>query len=47
MAVFPAGITGYQLDCIARMPLWKAGLDYRHGTGHGASASSEPHASSP
>ncbi len=30
-AVFPAGTTGYQLDAIARMPLWQAGLDYRHG----------------
>jgi Xaa-Pro aminopeptidase len=37
-AVFPAGTTGYQLDCIARMPLWKTGLDYRHGTGHGVGA---------
>jgi Xaa-Pro aminopeptidase len=30
-AVFPAGTTGYQLDAVARMPLWQAGLDYRHG----------------
>ncbi|GAA5809696.1 hypothetical protein MFLAVUS_003109 [Mucor flavus] len=35
MAVFPVGTTGYLLDPFARMPLWKLGLDYRHGTGHG------------
>ncbi|CEP17177.1 hypothetical protein [Parasitella parasitica] len=35
MAVFPTGTTGYLLDPFARMPLWKQGLDYRHGTGHG------------
>jgi Xaa-Pro aminopeptidase len=23
------------LDSITRAPLWKSGLDYRHGTGHG------------
>ncbi|TPX61278.1 hypothetical protein PhCBS80983_g01204 [Powellomyces hirtus] len=35
MAVFPRGTTGYLLDVLARVPLWKAGLDFRHGTGHG------------
>ncbi|CAO0802804.1 unnamed protein product [Mucor circinelloides] len=35
LAVFPTGTTGYLLDPFARMPLWKQGLDYRHGTGHG------------
>lgn len=34
-AVFPAGVTGSQLDALARGPLWSAGLDYDHGTGHG------------
>ena len=34
-AVFPAGTTGAQLDSLARAALWRAGLDYRHGTGHG------------
>ena len=34
-AVFPTGTTGYQLDPIARLPLWQIGLDYGHGTGHG------------
>jgi Xaa-Pro aminopeptidase len=32
---FPAGTTGPQLDAMARLPLWMAGLDYDHGTGHG------------
>ena len=26
---------GHVLDVLARVPLWKYGLDYRHGTGHG------------
>lgn len=34
-AVFPNGTTGHALDILARTPLWKSGLDYRHGTGHG------------
>ncbi len=34
-AVFPQGTTGHQLDALARMPLWKHGLTYLHGTGHG------------
>ena len=34
-ARFPLGTTGAQLDALARMPLWKAGLDFDHGTGHG------------
>jgi len=32
---FPAGTTGSALDALARAPLWNAGLDYDHGTGHG------------
>jgi Xaa-Pro aminopeptidase len=32
---FPEGTTGAQLDAFARKPLWDAGLDYGHGTGHG------------
>jgi len=32
---FPAGVAGPHLDAIARRPLWDAGLDYDHGTGHG------------
>ena len=34
-AVFPEGTTGSQLDPSARRPLWEAGLDFDHGTGHG------------
>jgi len=34
-ARFPKGTTGSQLDTLARAPLWAAGLDYDHGTGHG------------
>lgn len=34
-AVIPEGARGYQLDAITRAPLWAAGLDYNHGTGHG------------
>ncbi|PVZ99532.1 hypothetical protein BB558_004423 [Smittium angustum] len=33
--VFPEGTNGYALDTMARASLWNAGLDYRHGTGHG------------
>jgi len=32
---FPKGTTGTQLDVLARLPLWQAGFDYDHGTGHG------------
>ena len=32
---FPAGTTGSAIDALARAPLWAAGLDYDHGTGHG------------
>ena len=34
-AVFPDGTVGGQIDAFARRPLWEAGLDYPHGTGHG------------
>lgn len=34
-AVFPKGTSGLQLDVLARQFLWKEGLDYNHGTGHG------------
>lgn len=37
-ARFPEGTSGAQLDAFARMALWKAGLDYDHGTGHGVGA---------
>ncbi len=32
---FPKGVTGPHLDAMARRPLWEAGLDYDHETGHG------------
>ncbi len=34
-ARFPAGTSGSQLDTLARVALWREGLDYDHGTGHG------------
>ncbi|KAL1958992.1 hypothetical protein VTO42DRAFT_3233 [Malbranchea cinnamomea] len=34
-AVFPKGTTGYAIDAFARQHLWREGLDYLHGTGHG------------
>jgi Xaa-Pro aminopeptidase len=34
-AVFPEGTSGAQLDSLARQFLWRAGLDFDHGTGHG------------
>ena len=32
---FPEGLAGRDIDAIARAPLWAAGQDYDHGTGHG------------
>lgn len=37
-ARFPAGTSGAQLDALARLALWQAGLDFDHGTGHGVGA---------
>ncbi|MEO7050391.1 MAG: aminopeptidase P family protein [Rhodanobacter sp.] len=34
-ARFPQGTSGPQIDALARAPLWAAGMDYGHGTGHG------------
>ncbi|TPG15346.1 aminopeptidase P family protein [Sphingomonas oligophenolica] len=34
-AVFPDGTVGGHIDSFARRPLWEAGLDFGHGTGHG------------
>jgi Xaa-Pro aminopeptidase len=34
-AIFPEGSSGAQLDPLARVALWQAGLDFDHGTGHG------------
>lgn len=38
MRVFPNGTRPEHLDSFARQALWEAGLDYRHGTGHGVGA---------
>jgi Xaa-Pro aminopeptidase len=35
MLRFPAGTRGADIDAVARLALWRAGLDYAHGTGHG------------
>jgi Xaa-Pro aminopeptidase len=37
-AVFPKGTTGAQIDALAREALWRAGLDFDHGAGHGVGA---------
>ncbi|USI73776.1 aminopeptidase P family protein [Sphingomonas morindae] len=37
-ARFPLGTSGAQLDVLARQPLWREGLDFDHGTGHGVGA---------
>ncbi|CAA6659117.1 unnamed protein product [Spirodela intermedia] len=42
-AVFPERTPGFVLDALARIPLWKIGLDYRHGTGHGVGAALNVH----
>ncbi len=34
-AEFPAGTCGTQLDVLARQAMWKMGINYLHGTGHG------------
>ncbi len=38
MAKFPFGAAGTQIDCLAREPLWREGMNYLHGTGHGVGA---------
>lgn len=42
-AVFPERTPGFVLDVLARSSLWKIGLDYRHGTGHGVGAALNVH----
>lgn len=34
-AIFPEGTKGYQLDALAKAPVWSIGASYFHGTGHG------------
>lgn len=47
MAKFPANASGTQLDILAREAMWREGLNYLHGTGHGVgsylSAHEGPH----
>ena len=38
LAVFPEGVSGAQIDSFARAALWRHGLDFDHGTGHGVGA---------
>ena len=35
MVKFPANASGTQLDMLARQAMWREGLNYLHGTGHG------------
>ena len=35
MAKFPEGATGTQIDMMARSAMWREGMNYMHGTGHG------------
>ncbi|MGR3571889.1 aminopeptidase P family protein [Brevirhabdus sp.] len=35
LARWPVGLTGRDLDPLARNALWREGMDYSHGTGHG------------
>lgn len=35
MVKFPDGTSGTQLDALARMDMWREGMNYLHGTGHG------------
>ena len=32
---FPSGASGTQIDILARQAMWREGLNYLHGTGHG------------
>ncbi|KAF7805115.1 aminopeptidase P2 [Senna tora] len=43
LTVFPENTPGFVLDAFARSFLWKIGLDYRHGTGHGVGAALNVH----
>lgn len=42
-AIYPEGTPGCALDTLARTPLWRMGLNYRHGTGHGVGAALNVH----
>lgn len=38
LAKFPDGASGTQLDALAREAMWREGLNFLHGTGHGVGA---------
>lgn len=38
MAKFPDGASGTQIDALARAAMWREGMNYLHGTGHGVGA---------
>ncbi|TRD23623.1 aminopeptidase P family protein [Palleronia caenipelagi] len=40
---WPKGLSGADLDPLARAALWRAGLDYDHGTGHGVGVALSVH----
>ncbi len=42
-ARWPEGLAGRDLDALARAPLWHAGQDYDHGTGHGVGVALSVH----
>jgi Xaa-Pro aminopeptidase len=42
-ARFARGVAGGHLDALARAPLWRMGMDYDHGTGHGVGAALSVH----
>lgn len=41
--IFPKGTCGQQLDNVARQVMWREGLDYAHGTGHGVGSYLQVH----
>ena len=41
--MWPEGTPGCAIDVAARLPLWRMGLNYRHGTGHGVGAALNVH----
>jgi Xaa-Pro aminopeptidase len=47
MQAFPQGTDGVQLDTLARMYLWQAGLNFGHGIGHGVGSYLNVHESPP
>ncbi|KFI28230.1 aminopeptidase P family protein [Paenirhodobacter enshiensis] len=43
LARWPVGLSGRDIDVLARNALWQAGLDYDHGTGHGVGVALSVH----